>query len=151
MKFKHTMLQRSMYNRGKKLQYLNDMGAGSLISYYSRLINKYAPEEVSSSWVENFIFLAPLRNHSEFINYYHKFLTWSAEARKLIVENKDSLMFDWDLKDLLDLLRKVNSESMFREAGLKTEYELRKNALYGTLPHPQPIGLKVTDEIPQVS
>jgi hypothetical protein len=79
MKFTKNMLAKRMAYSPEVMLHRNNQ-----LNYYVDLINRIAPEEVNTSWVENFIFILPKTDFFAFRARIALFESWIANSKELL-------------------------------------------------------------------
>lgn len=103
--------------RGDNVPYHSPLGHGTPLTSYTELLQRIAPEdtEITVSWTERTLFLAPANDYPLFAERYSLIVEWIFKARENF---KDDLALMWELKSLQDLLSKANREAIFRGSSL---------------------------------
>lgn len=112
----------------------------TILQHYTAQIAGIAPnpEIITVSWVENFLYVMPLADYSTFTDRQLQVMSWAAQS----LQNDTSLYNKLEMEGLLEHLRRINSDAVINGS----EYFKRFSDIYGSLPHPEPVGLKIKDE-----
>lgn len=88
------------------------------LSYYVELINMFAAEEVSISWVENFLVTYSNNNDMDsFQTRYETIKKWLVEKRATLEGGKFHLAIEMEIADMLHLLETVANKPVAIDLG----------------------------------